>query len=291
MQVTAQGPGGQYPESVGGYETPFGQYQQSLGLYRGPVGHYQDSIEQYQEPPPQYEDPLGQYELTPVDEWVDFMPELVDWEGTLELGINASYGNAESLSIRAGGDLKRETDRSIWEIDLSYAKTTADSIETQHNALFNAKYEHLFQTPWTLFMRFGSEYDEFKAFDIRLSLNTGIGYRFIDNESTKFTTRAGAGVSREYGGPTDDYVPEATFGLDFEQRITERQKFVTVVDYYPDWRDFTDYRLVTDVGWEVLLDEAAHLSLKLSLLDRYDSTPNGREPNDVDYAVLLLWKL
>lgn len=237
------------------------------------------------------QEPIGQYELPQSDEWIEFSPDLVDWEGTLELGINASDGNAESLSMRVGGDLKRETETSIWEIDLSYSKTSANSIETQHNGLFNAKQEHLFQSPWTLFTRFGAEYDEFKAFDVRLSLNTGLGFRHIDNEITTFKSRAGAGVSREFGGPSDDYVPEATFGLDFKRQITERQKFTAVVDYFPDWRDFADYRLVTDVGWEVLLDEAAHLSLKLSVLDRYDSTPNGRRPNDVDYAMLLLWKL
>lgn len=235
--------------------------------------------------------PGEQYELTPTDEWMEFTPDLVDWEGTLELGINASDGNAESSSMRVGGDLKRETQTNIWKIDFKYARSSANSIESQHNGLFNAKYERLFESPWTLFMRFSAEYDEFKAFDIRLSSNMGLGYRFIDNEFTKFKTRAGTGVSREFGGPSDDYVPEATFGMDFEHQITERQKFTTVVDFYPDWRDLADFRLVTDIGWVLLLDEAAHLSLKLSVLDRYDSTPNGRLPNDVDYALLLLWKL
>lgn len=256
-----------------------------------PLGQYPQPLGQYQEPVGQYQNPLEQYEMTPSDEWIEFSPALVDWEGTLELGTNASYGNAESFSMRVGGDLKRETEESIWEVDFTYAKTSTNALETQHNALFNAKQEFLFQSPWTLFTRFAAEYDEFKAFDIRLSMNTGLGFRHIDTEYTKFKSRAGAGVSREYGGPNDDYVPEATFGLDFEHKINDRQKFTTIVDYYPDFRDFADFRLVTDIGWEVLLDEAAHLSLKLSLLDRYDSTPNGLRPNDVDYALLLLWKL
>ena len=34
-----------------------------------------------------------------------------------------------------------------------------------------------------------------------------------------------------------------------------------------------------------------NLSLKVSAFDRYDSTPQGRRPNDLDYALLLLWKL
>jgi hypothetical protein len=29
--------------------------------------------------------------------------------------------------------------------------------------------------------------------------------------------------------------------------------------------------------------------LKLSVIDRYDSTPQGARPNDLDYSTLLLW--
>jgi hypothetical protein len=31
------------------------------------------------------------------------------------------------------------------------------------------------------------------------------------------------------------------------------------------------------------------LSLKLSVIDRYDSTPQGARPNDLDYSTLLIW--
>ena len=49
--------------------------------------------------------------------------------------------------------------------------------------------------------------------------------------------------------------------------------------------------LLAWAGWEVLLSHAANLSLKLGLIDRYDSTPNGLERNDLNYTALLLWKL
>ena len=63
------------------------------------------------------------------------------------------------------------------------------------------------------------------------------------------------------------------------------------VDYFPEWGNPDNFRVVSDLGWEVLLDEQHNLNLKLSVNDRYDSTPNGRQPNDVNYALLLLWKL
>ena len=41
----------------------------------------------------------------------------------------------------------------------------------------------------------------------------------------------------------------------------------------------------------MLLDEATNMSLKLGIIDRYDSTPNGLKPNDLNYSLMLLWKL
>jgi hypothetical protein len=49
--------------------------------------------------------------------------------------------------------------------------------------------------------------------------------------------------------------------------------------------------MVADMGWEVVLVQPSNLSLKLSATDRFDSTPNGAEPNLVNYSALLLLKL
>jgi len=214
------------------------------------------------------------------------------WEGGVELGINASEGNSETLNLRAGGNLKRKTEQFIFGVDLSYAKATANSVETRHNALLDVGSEWLLgDSRWTLFGDFGAEYDEFKAFDLRLTLDGGVGYQFIKNDISTLTGRFGAGVSREIGGPDNRFVPEAVFGLEYERQLTERQKLAAKTEYFPAWTDFDDYRLVANIGWEVLLDEEANLSLKLGLTDRYDSTPHGLRPNDIDYFVLLIWKL
>ena len=47
---------------------------------------------------------------------------------------------------------------------------------------------------------------------------------------------------------------------------------------------------VTDLAWEILLNDSENLSLKLAATDRYDSTPQGAKPNDIYYSLLLLVK-
>jgi putative salt-induced outer membrane protein YdiY len=230
---------------------------------------------------------IPSYDLWSSDSWL--YPSR--WEGSLELGLNGLAGNAEALSIRAGGTFKRVTEYHELSGDLTYIKATNDGRETAHNAIFNGRDERLLgESPWSLFLTTGLEYDEFRSFDMRLAVAAGVGYRFVDNELTTLAARFGSGVSREFGGPDVEWVPEANFGLDYERQITELQKMTARIDYFPEWGEFKNYRLNTSFSWEVLLDKQSNMSLKLSSLNRYDSTPNGLKPNDIAYSALLLWK-
>lgn len=214
------------------------------------------------------------------------------WAGSYEVGINGSDGNAESLSLRGGFNVSRETSFTNWDLQLTYAKTTTGVFETQHNALVYSNWDWKLPWPrWSYFAKTGLEYDEFKDFNVRLNANTGYGYQLVDLPMTKLRPRFGAGTSREFGGVDESWQAEAVFGADFSHEFSPRQKLSGTIDYFPAWEDFSDYRIVSNLDWEMLLDEATNLSLKLSLIDRYDSSPNGALPNDLLYSLLLLWKI
>lgn len=213
------------------------------------------------------------------------------WENSAELGINGSSGNAESFSFQTGARFKRKSDFTGFDLRISHNRTNANGLETQNNALMFADFERfLGDSRWTYFVKNGLEYDEFKAFDLRYNINSGLGYSFYRTDDLTLTGRFGAGVSREFGGPNNAWSPEALFGGDYEHQVTKRNKLIAKIDYYPEWSDFANYRLISDVAWEYLLDEEGNLSFKLGANDRYDSTPNGRKANDVNYSALLLYK-
>ena len=232
--------------------------------------------------------------ITPTPHWYQLGYWLGPdpWEGHVELGLNGSQGNNDVLSMRAGGHLKRETKRWKFDSDLQYNKNVANSIETQNDAKLDVRLDRILgDSPWTLFFLNNVIYDEFQAFDLQLSLTGGVGYQIFDTETLDLLGRFGAGTTREFGGPDNEWAPNALFGLDYEHRITKTQRLVATVDYYPEFDDFTRYRVVTDAGWEIDLDKPENVSLKFSIVDRYDSTPNGRDPNNFDYAMLLIWGL
>ncbi len=226
------------------------------------------------------------------DEYFDGWLTPSNWEGGFELGLNGSQGNAENFNFLAGLDLKRKTALREVIVDFNYALTSVDAVQTQNFWQLNLKNDRSFEegSPWSIFTNFNILADQFQAFDYRVALNSGIGYKWIDNESALLRNRVGFGASREFGGPNDDWTPELVLGVDFMRQITTNQKVGGTVDYFPNISDFADFRLVADVYWEMLIDPEANLSLKLNVIDRYDSTPEGAEANDIFYNFSLLWK-
>ncbi|MFW6170591.1 MAG: DUF481 domain-containing protein [Planctomycetota bacterium] len=237
---------------------------------------------------PLLQEPLSWYQWVYPSSWV--VPP--GWESSFEIGVDGSEGNSSTLSVRTGADLKRSLESSELEIGMTYVKATAESRETKHNAQLDARHDWLLgESPWSLFAKTQLEYDEFKAHDIRLAMNAGVGYQVIANESTQLKGRFGSGTSREFRGPDDRWVPEAVFGMDFEHQFSDRQRIHATIEYLPEWDNFHDYRVHGDCGWEFLVDKSTNMNLKLGLIERYDSTPNGREPNDLDFSLLLRWNL
>lgn len=214
------------------------------------------------------------------------------WDMGVELGINGSQGNNDVFSMRVGGHVKRVTPR--WKLDssLAYNKNNSNGVETQNNGKQDLRIDRILaESAWTLFVLENLIYDEFQAWDTQLSLNSGVGYQLFKTPTLDLLSRVGAGATREFGGAENDWQPTAILGIDYNHQITNTQKFTAKVEYYPEWEDFRQYRVVSDLGWQVDLDRPKNVSLKLSLIDRYDSTPEGAVPNNLDYAVLMIWKL
>ncbi len=235
--------------------------------------------------------PLG---LTSMLTWLSspqwWGPE--PWNAGLELGLNGHEGNKSALSIRSGGHMKRVTPQ--WKLDSSlvYNKNQTNHVQTQHNAKLDTRVDRILaDSPWTVFSLDNLIYDEFQAYNLQMSLSAGVGRQWLKTTTVDLLSRVGAGGVREFGGVSDHWQPQALFGMDYTHQLSKQQRLAVKVDYYPQWENFHDYRVVSDIGWQIALDKPENVSLKLSLIDRYDSTPDGAQPNSFDYAVLLVWGL
>ena len=215
------------------------------------------------------------------------------WETSIEFGLNGSSGTSESLSIQAGSTVLRESRFSKLNLETEYNRTTKSGAATQDNAELDVRNDWLLheKSPWTLYTTGNVFYDEFQAFDLQANANAGVGYRFFHKPTLELLGRFGGGASREFGGPNDKWVPESLLAVEYMQRLTALQKLTAKVDYYPEWEEVGEFRLLADIAWETALVQPSNMSLKVSASDRYDSTPGGADPHLVNYSVLLMIKM
>ncbi|MGL6074032.1 MAG: DUF481 domain-containing protein [Fimbriiglobus sp.] len=212
------------------------------------------------------------------------------WSGSTELGLNGASGNANLFNFRFGINAERKVTDNIFTTDFLYTYTENEGVTTVQQALWNARDEILFAgTPWSLFGAINLEYDELRAYNFRVGLYAGVGYLVVDNETTTFKLRAGAGAVRELGtGNLEDrWVPEMVFGYDFKYKISDRGSFLSVMDLYPRIDDFSQFRLRVRLGYEHILDPERGLILRTGLQNRYDSDPGNAKRNDLTYFVTL----
>lgn len=213
------------------------------------------------------------------------------WKGNVALGLNGSDGNSETLNGRAGLGLKRTTDLMESLFTANYNYTTDDGEKSQSRGELFYRNDWFFKdSPWGFYAQGRAEYDEFQDWDWRLSAFVGPSYTVIKNDRTTFRLRAGAGITRELGGDRNDIIPEALFGFDFAHKLTDHQNIFVNYEYLPSLKNFSDYRMVTKAGYEIVVDPTNNISLKLGIEDRYDSEPGpDRKKNDIDYFALLAW--
>jgi putative salt-induced outer membrane protein YdiY len=223
--------------------------------------------------------------------WQVWQPTFWDpWEGNVELGLNGTDGNSETFNVRFGVTAKYKTE-SLWRsVQLTSIQKRANGKTTANTALLDGRLEWPMPgSRWNYFMHGLLEYDEFKAFNTRLSADTGFGYEFLQNEQTTLMGRSGLAVSREISGPDNAVHPELLLGGEYKHRFNEFHSISGKTEFYPSVLDFGDFRLNSQASWEMALSKIWGLSLKLSIIDRYDSTPQGARPNDLDYSTLLIW--
>ena len=212
------------------------------------------------------------------------------WEGSVELGLSGTEGNSETFNVRFGLTAKHQTETFVQTLQVTSIQKSAAGITTANTALIDGRLEWpMPQSRWNYFVHGLWEYDEFKAFQYRVSGDTGLGYEVIQTPATTLVGRGGVSVSHEVGGPEDAWNPELLLGGELKHRFNPTHSISGKAEYYPNVTDWDDFRLNSQASWEIALSQAWGLSLKLSVIDRYDSSPEGARPNDLDYSTLLLW--
>jgi putative salt-induced outer membrane protein YdiY len=217
--------------------------------------------------------------------WLD------DWSGGIDIGLDGSSGNTDRTNLRFGANAARETEEMVTKARLSYLWSEEDSDETENRFQANLRNDWLLgDSPWRLFVEGTWQMDEFKDYDHRLSAFAGVGYEFIQDDKTTLLGLLGAGATKDFGAEDDDVYPEGMLGLEYDYKIKKGHKFAAATYFYPNLDDTGEYRWNSLAAYEVMLDEASSLYLKLGVENQFDSDPGpDTDENDFYYFVSLGW--
>ncbi len=230
-------------------------------------------------------EPIEDAVAPPEESW------LADWSGGIDFGLDGSSGNTDRTNLRIGANAKRETDEMISKARFSYLWSEEDSAETENRFQANLRNDWLLgDSPWRLFVEGNWQIDEFKDYDHRVSAFAGVGYEFIQDDKTTLLGLVGAGATKDIGATDDDVYAEGMLGLEYDYKIKKGHKFAAATYFYPNFDDTGEYRWNSLAAYEVMLDEASSLYLKLGVENQFDSDPGaGTKENDFYYFVSLGW--
>ena len=146
------------------------------------------------------------------------------WDGSFEVGLNGSEGDARNVNIVLGFDAKRESGLDTTTIDIDYL-FSRDDIETTKNRFYSLarQIRDIPNSRWGTFGDLWFEWDELENFRSRLGLHGGGIYTFQDTEELVLKGLIGLGTSKEMRGVNDHWRPEAFIGSLVEKQLTCRQ--------------------------------------------------------------------
>ena len=221
------------------------------------------------------------------------------WTTALNAGLTMTDGNSETMAANVGLATEGEKDglgSVIAGADFNYGESTVSSTatdpatgesvvtETEETTVENAKaFVNVKKTlsPKTFAYVDGSVlYDDVALIDYRATLGPGLGFYLLKNDKRQLSLEAGPSyVWEKVDGASNDYLA-LRFAERYSCQATKTAKLVQSLEYLPEAEDFDNYLLTAEIGVEAAMND--HLSLRVVLQDKYDSTPAaGAERNDL----------
>ncbi len=193
----------------------------------------------------------------------------------------------EDLGINFNATLEDEKDTLMFYGRYNNNKTDGES--TENERIVGVDYEIRFKERSSWYVRGEAEDDEFEGIDLRLTLATGYGYYFKNEEHNKLRGRLGVFYRNEsYNSDKDD---ESTYGLDlglrFDYQLPNNFAWYTDVTYTPSVESIDEYRITHESALVLPIGET-DWSLKFGIRNEYNSeAPDDKDELDNTYFSIL----
>jgi putative salt-induced outer membrane protein YdiY len=218
--------------------------------------------------------------LTPAEEEEDvYMSEL-----SLAMGGLFSSGNARTVALTAMAKyrLRRFEHQLMAAAATNFARaatppnTSAETTVENYQGL--ARYDYFLDNRVSVFAQAVARRDRFQGLDLRLNLDPGVAYHFIETKSQRLVTEAGYDLQYDLrrdeglnGLERARTLHNARVFLGYENKLYPQVSFISALEHIQNFDDTEVYRSVFDVGLKSTIKEKWAVQGTFTL--RYENRP------------------
>jgi putative salt-induced outer membrane protein len=217
---------------------------------------------------------------------------------SIGLGGLFSAGNARTIAVTAFGRARVRRDEHQFSAAASanFARAgkrgeTVDTTVENYQGLF--RYDYFLTNEVSLFLQSTGRRDRFQGLDLRLNVDPGIAYYFINTKTHRLQVEGGYDLQHDVrrdaariqalpadappGTPPPPRLDKtstlhnARLFLGYENKLRKEVAFIASLEYLQNFADSETYRFIADIGLKS--NVAEHLALATTYTARYENKP------------------
>lgn len=209
-------------------------------------------------------------------------------EASISAGGLIASGNSQQLALTAAGKmrLRREAHQFGAAAAGNFARAASPDQPDQgmqtsvENLQGRIRYDYFFADHWSAFLAVSGRRDRFQGLDLRLNVDPGVAYYFIEEKKNQLWVEGGYDL--QYDIRRDEALAGTTLSktdtrhsarafAGWENKVNERVSFSTGVEYIQSVQTAREWRL----DWDAALSSniAGNFSSAVTFTLRYDNAP------------------
>lgn len=216
---------------------------------------------------------------------------------SIGLGGLFSAGNARQIALTGLGRLRlrREEHQFSTAVSVNAARAgkkgeaVSTTVENYQGLL---RYDYFLNERISLFFQSTARRDRFQGLDLRLNVDPGLAYYFINDKTHRLQGEAGYDLQHDIRRDESLTIPPAADApagtlptvidktqtlhnarlfLGYENKLRKEVSLVTSFEYLQNFADFATYRFIFDIGLKS--NVADNLALAVAYTARYENKP------------------